>query len=311
MPRMAKALGLFAYHSVIWLGALACILVWFGVRPSDLQGWHVNHAIWLELAITLFAIGIVSSGYSLYRSIKPIVKNVETTREVAKLERRPESKLKILRALYGPGDQRDIDITESLNSAARDALHIPVDNNLVPHDPAVGTRKRLMVEYSYASGVVECAARLESTPWEAVTLTLPEDSETKKLPRLVQAQLNLDAPGENKLLRDRAFDVCGDLDKLLEKHGARPNPYLIPTGDKEEYARIYNETVQAWDNKFQADYWKNYKDKVIALRHDITLASLTDNDLDNKLLEADSIHLTDHTVKAIDKGLRALAAKIP
>ena len=95
----------------------------------------------------------------------------------------PEPKLKIHRAIYGAGPGRDIDVTERLKTIERDALFIPIDNNLVPYDPAIGVRKRLLVEYSYGSGVVERAHRLESTPSELVSLTLPEDTQTKELLR--------------------------------------------------------------------------------------------------------------------------------
>jgi len=93
----------------------------------------------------------------------------------------PPPKLVIHRAVYGIGPQADVDITESLRKAARDALVIPVDNNLVPRDPAIGVRKRLVVEYSYGDGIVCCASRMESMQGDIARLVLPEDSELPKL----------------------------------------------------------------------------------------------------------------------------------
>jgi hypothetical protein len=111
-------------------------------------------------------------------------------------------------------------------------------------------------------------------------------------------------------LRERVFKASEELELLLQRHGKRPNPYLIPISDKAEYTRQYNETVQAWDNKFQADYWKHYKSKIVDLRHDLAIASLTSDPLDNKLNEAETAALSDGTVREIAMNLRLLAAKL-
>src|SRR5579863_2405821 len=49
------------------LAAIACILEWLGIKPKDLamtQSITIPHALWLLLAIALFAIGIGSSIWS-------------------------------------------------------------------------------------------------------------------------------------------------------------------------------------------------------------------------------------------------------
>jgi hypothetical protein len=201
---VAKAIRNFVFQTVIFFGALSCILYWAGIKPRDLWGWNLNvpHWPWLVVAILLFFVGFAMSGYNLYRSLKPIVKTVESV--------------------------------------------------------------------SAAQG---------------------NDS--------------------SESLRDRTFSLCATLGKLLDKHGPRPDEWSIPITDRDEFTRIYNETVQAWENKFQADYWKNYKEKIVDLRHEFALESLTDNELDEKIMEADTSALSDVTVKAIDKGLRSLAARLP
>jgi hypothetical protein len=64
----------FLYHFVILAGALSCILVWAKVEPKDLRGWTLPlafpHWLWLLASFALFAIGLSSSGYSLYRSLR-------------------------------------------------------------------------------------------------------------------------------------------------------------------------------------------------------------------------------------------------
>ena len=111
-------------------------------------------------------------------------------------------------------------------------------------------------------------------------------------------------------LRDRVFATCEELESLLSRHGKRPNPYVIPTDNAQEYTRIYNETVQAWDNKFQADYWKNFKDGVLGLRHEMAIKSVTSEALDKRLTEAETAALADVTVQEIARNLRLLAAQL-
>lgn len=222
------------------------------------------------------------------------------TRE-ALVDKEPE-KLVIHSAVYGTGPIDDVSVTERLRPAVRDALVVPVDNNLVPRDPAIGKVKRLAVEYSYGNPSIQQASRLEGE-----RLVLPEDSEIQRLRGEIE---QLKRPEHPAKLRDRIFDVCLRLKAFLDKHGKRPDPYLIPIRDKEEYVRLYQERVQAWDDKFQADYWLNWKDKVLALRHELVLMSLTDDILDKKLTEADTSHLTDKTVEAINEKLRMLAAQL-
>jgi hypothetical protein len=102
----------------------------------------------------------------------------------ANLNQREKTKLIIHRAIYGAGAQGELDITESLRNAPRDALVIPVDNTLAAVDPALGVRKHLDVQYSYGDGVVYFVSRRESTPGDIVRLVLPEDSEAKKVDKL-------------------------------------------------------------------------------------------------------------------------------
>jgi hypothetical protein len=68
-----RAIRRFLYHLIILAGAVSCILVWAKIEPKDLRGWTLPlafpHWPWLLAAIALFAIGLSSSGYSLYRSL--------------------------------------------------------------------------------------------------------------------------------------------------------------------------------------------------------------------------------------------------
>lgn len=224
------------------------------------------------------------------------------TDTAAKEQTTGHPKLIIHSAVYGTGPIDDVPITERLRTSVRDALVVPVDNNLVPRDPAIGKVKRLAVEYSYGNPSIQQASRLEGE-----RLVLPEDSEIQRLRGEIEQLKRKEHPAK---LRDRIFDVCLRLKAFLDKHGKRPNPYLIPHKDKDEYVRLYQETVQTWDDKFQADYWLNWKDKILALRHELVLMSLTDDILDKNLMESDTPNLSDKTVESINEKLRILAAQL-
>jgi hypothetical protein len=141
------------------------------------------------------------------------------------------------------GSSNDESVTHRLNAAPRDALVVPVHNNFLGRDPAPVKFKYLRVEYSYGGDPrIFTVSRPEHSRF-----VLPEDSTALTTPK---------TPPPAKL-RDRIFDLCLQLNTFLGKHGKRPDPYLIPINDKDEYVRLYEEKVQAWDDKFQADYWLN------------------------------------------------------
>ena len=87
------------------------------------------------------------------------------------------NKLVIHYAAYGTSPLDDIPITDKLETAAREALVILVDNSLVPRDPALGKVKRLRVDYSYGNPSIHRVSRLENSG----RLVLPEDSEVLRL----------------------------------------------------------------------------------------------------------------------------------
>ena len=96
-------------------------------------------------------------------------------------------KLVIHLAVYGAGPKDQVLATDELQSAARDALLIQVDSrlgNLLSHDPAVGVRKRLDVEYSYGSDAHIHTSRLEALAGKTVHLLLPEDSKVQEAEQL-------------------------------------------------------------------------------------------------------------------------------
>jgi len=79
-------------------------------------------------------------------------------------------KLIIHSAFYGTGPLTDVSVLQKLNTAERDGLVIPVDNNFFGCDPAPNQVKRLVVEYSYVN-----SAKFTVMANEYGRLVLPQD----------------------------------------------------------------------------------------------------------------------------------------
>lgn len=209
---MDKKRWLFIFAALSGLGGLACILQWLGIKPQDLWGFPVltaPHWVWFVFSVILFVASFALSIYGMFYQ-------------------RP-GKLVIHRAVYGAGPQADVDVTDFLRKATRDALVIPVDNKLVPTDPAIGIRKRLVVDYSYDDGVVYSAVGMESARDDMVRLVLPESSEIQALKREVSylrsknsdksVTENNDIP-----LVDKLTNLTKDILKFIQEQGPSPEP---------------------------------------------------------------------------------------
>jgi len=140
------------------LGSFASILIWRGIRPEDLWGGP-PHSTWLFVAIALLGVSFWSSGYGVYRILLA------------------QKRLVIHSAVYGTGSDADLDVTDILRQAERDALVVDVENkSFGADDPAYGIPKQLTVEYSYGNHV------RKTIVWpEHSRLILPEDPEIERL----------------------------------------------------------------------------------------------------------------------------------
>lgn len=140
------------------LGSMASILIWCAINSEDLRGGP-SHWAWLTVAIVLLSLSLGSSGYRLYRTLQA------------------QKGLVIHSAVYGTGSDADLDVTNTLRQAERDALVIDVENKTFgSDDPAYGIPKQLTVEYSYGNHV------RKTIVWpEHSRLILPEDPEVERL----------------------------------------------------------------------------------------------------------------------------------
>src|SRR5258708_952646 len=176
-------------------------LFWFGIT-----GFGTGLYFWVEgsvkrlYSIGLTVLGALACAYSVYRHYHPEIPAIQLWvillvltwtflgygvslgrfRRLPPPAKKPEepSKLVIHSALYGAGGFKDVSVTDQLNAARRDALVIPVDNNLISGspDPAPNQAKRLEVKYSYGNAVPRTVSRNEYS-----ILVLPEDSEIERL----------------------------------------------------------------------------------------------------------------------------------
>jgi len=110
-----------------------------------------------------------------------------------------QSKLVILSALYGIGDGMDVVLTDKLNAITKDGLVVPVNNNLVDHDPAPNKPKRLKVKYQYDAGQPRTIAVPEHG-W----LMIPEDAQILNLENQLESlKANTARPWREGFVRPR------------------------------------------------------------------------------------------------------------
>jgi hypothetical protein len=333
----------FFYQFIILAGALACVLVWLKIEPKDLLGWHVAvtlpHWLWLAVAIVLFVVGMVPSGYSLYRSLQTNTTTLKTQPETQ------SPKLVIHRAAYAAGLMTEVSVTDKLKNATRDALVVIVDHTLgglLPNDPAYGVPKRLDVEYSYGSDRVFRVSRMERPAGEICRLLLPEDSEVQRLTnevgrmnqeiartkqrsdefqnkfatsenkvkelaeKLLDAARFIEAQKEEKKpdssLRARIIAKCDELSAFSREHGPGPVLDRNPGESAEEYISRKWREQDDYSGKMGADFRLKLAGSVEKLRNEIQARSgMSELGLDKAIAQAESRACTAQVVDEMSK----------
>jgi hypothetical protein len=141
------------------------------------------------LLLCLLAWGLVATIRGDYVSSRKTIsdRDAEIIRLQAELEKLvaikvQQDKLIIHSATYGTGEMNDVSVLNVVRNMTRDALVVPVDNNLVNgDDPAPMQPKRLLIEYSYGNSAKRSLERPESKLGAPSRLVLPEDSEIVRL----------------------------------------------------------------------------------------------------------------------------------
>ncbi len=163
----------------------------------------------------------------------------EKARNHAKSENaNSHTNLKIHSAFYGIGNARDVNLTETLQNASRNALWLYVDNGLIPGipDPAPNQPKRLTVEYSFGNDPTKRKVVCD----ERTDLVLPQDKafiertaaeyDKKRRDDLAEqaAKYNIEVAGLKKQLLESsdAADLKRQLNELQERFSSIKLPHL-------------------------------------------------------------------------------------
>jgi hypothetical protein len=195
-------------------------------------------------------------------------------------------------------------VTHRLRTAVRDALVVPVDNNLVPRDPAIGKTKRLAVEYSYGNPSIQQVSRLEGE-----RLVLPEDSEIQRLRgELEQFKRHVEAaaPQSTLTLVERTLAICKEMRAYLKEVGPEPH-WDGPHGSNPDWAKWATNILTPWKTRFHAGYMLRFNDKVVRLRHELAERGLRDGDIDS-VINVD-VH-SEGMVRQMIEALITLGAKL-
>lgn len=265
-------------------------LFWFGLTAFGTGLYFLIEAnVKRRCSIGVTVVGFLACAYAEYRYYHPEIPAIRLwvilliltwallgySVYIRRLHRLPPSKnvpppnLVIHSAVYGTGPIDDVLITERLRTAVRDALVVPVDNNLVPRDPAIGKVKRLAVEFSYGNSSIQHASRLEGE-----RLVLPEDS---SLPRLRSEVEQLKRQHETVTspvtLGARIQSLCRELQAFRKEYGPEPEmqrDFRTPDHDTIDH---FMETVLPWRLRLQADFRLRFAETLARISDEIRVVT--------------------------------------
>jgi hypothetical protein len=112
------------------------------------------------------------------------------------------------------------------------------------------------------------------------------------------------APQSEQSLQKKIFELCSEITRYIAEQGQRPdedklwNEVGTAHGSKLFISR-YNAEIQPWDDKLAAGYWLRFRDKLVDLRHELTLKDCQDEQLVLAMSELDQ-----HPTKTYMKALR-------
>jgi hypothetical protein len=228
-----------------------------------------------------------------------------------------EPKLRIHSALYGVGNDSDIQIGNKLDGTKREGLVLAVNNDLVNRAPE-GKFRHLVVKYSWEGGEQKTIS-IPEHGW----LMLPPDAQIQNLKsqvevaetklrqresRLEQLQQQLDKTertvAENRAaakrtiateldlakasqleLQKEAEKLSDDIRGFLKSLGPRPAPTVSESQtetERLEAARRDSAAFAPWVQRLQGG-WLGRLDRVEKTRHLLAEKGITDGDLDMAL----------------------------
>lgn len=176
-PVWSKVIGTLIAAAILAIVATA----WDKYKPGAANIFRLGFAVplWFLIALVLgtFIVSVLIFSRRLRQSPK-----IATA----------DHKLKILSASYGKEGGENISVADYLNKVKREALFIPVDNNLIVghDDPAPNQQKRLRITYTYG----DMGGGTFSVP-EYGWLSIPQDPQVQQLKdELKEAQGKIRSP---------------------------------------------------------------------------------------------------------------------
>lgn len=275
MAKKWREIGKFIGWIASTLGGLASSLIWLGVKPKDLamtQTITIPRALWLILAIALFAFGIGSSIWS----------GIIQRREINRLNSNPQSSgLRIISAEWGIVGEKVIDVTPDVVERQRgDSFSERVMLGLFHgRDPVKRKTKFLSVRYSL-DGREATIIRPEYS-W----LILPENTFLENQLNLLQKELHR-ASSLLSPLQTETLNLAHGLSALLRSY---PVPQKVDFGFNKKEQRFDSTTdIHAWGDakwameaKLRAKYALDFQSKATTLYHRlVTEVGINDHNLE-------------------------------
>jgi hypothetical protein len=241
MPKISSGYR-FSSELIVTLGAVACILVWLGIKPADL---HMTptfpHVTWLIVGLILFALSIASSLYSIYSS-RP---------KFAALQKEHEDEIKRMETVNNSELWRSNEVRKQLGDERKDALE------------EVRTLKEQLEKLRDEWDRKE--KRLNADVQRAQEVGWERDNERREaLWQLDEAksQLALFSP-----LQMEAFQLSNEIAVLIRSTGnGEPRPPKDAPHTVEATA-AYTTRLNSWTDKLTSRYALDYESKVRILIH--------------------------------------------
>jgi hypothetical protein len=346
--RVWKAIRIFSYHLVILAGAVSCVLVWLKIDPKDLWGWHVPlsppHWAWLLSAILLFVVGMLSSGYSLYQSLRiPQPKEQDVQAIEARL---PVHRPRIIPLRYGkqPDGHYGLFIENSAEPAFDVCVATPV---------AVGEAK-LVFQNDFPSltmkdGTVLLSAYIEKRPHDidmgdlfeqmrlngisAIDFPIDyKDGDNKHYRtnckierdvlkkgglavRFISQEVAPSSPSANDLsksnmtLAHRTFDAASRF-KSEARDFLKVNPVPSSALTATRNTKQLFDDVIAWRQRFRGWFKSKYSAELVQIVEELAAQGLVDHKLNSAIGDMNSMSQNEDRVAEIVQRLRFLASSL-
>jgi hypothetical protein len=125
------------------------------------------------------------------------------------------------------------------------------------------------------------------------------------IPRPSLLRVSEVAQAEKPSLAQNTFALCKELRVFIKEIGPKPE---LPEGTTEAKLQFVFDTVVPWQDRLNARYEEQFKNRVIDIRYKLKEQNLSDEKLNNAIAAVEK--KDDESLRVIDRGLRCLAAQL-